>query len=299
MYEQYYGLTENPFNLTPDTDFYFQSMTHQEALNVLLVAIKSGDGFIKLTGEVGTGKTLLCRKLLDVLDASFHTIYIPNPYMSCEALLRAVVDEMGITQFSEGDDYLSIINTKLIDNARNKTRTVIFLDEAQSLPVESLEAIRLLSNLETEKNKLVQIVLFGQPELDKKLENNAIRQLKQRIVHAYQLQNLSKKSLAYYVEHRLKSAGYHGPVLFDDRSIKRLYRYTKGTPRLVNLICNKAMLLAYASAEFYISEKLIGKAAKDSQQTRQVVFKRFVPASLFGLFSLGFIILPVMRQIVS
>ena len=180
MYNLYYGLTEKPFNLTPDTEFYFQSLTHQSALETLLVAIKNGDGFIKLTGEVGTGKTLLCRKLLDILDNQYETVYIPNPYMSCDALLSAVVSELGLQQSVQNNNYLECINNHLISNAHKNLQTVILLDEAQSLPVESLEAIRLLSNLETKKKKLVQIVLFGQPELDSKLENHSIRQLRQR-----------------------------------------------------------------------------------------------------------------------
>ena len=174
MYQQYYGLSEKPFSLTPDTDFFYQSFTHQEALNVLMVAIKSGDGFIKVTGEVGTGKTLLCRKLLDALDTQYNTVYIPNPYMSCNALLAAVLAEMGIAEKLDKENYLACINDYLIESARQSKTTVIILDEAQSLPEESLEAIRLLSNLETEKKKLVQMILFGQPELDEKLAKSRI-----------------------------------------------------------------------------------------------------------------------------
>jgi MSHA biogenesis protein MshM len=148
MYEQYYGLSEKPFSLTPDTEFFYQSFTHQEALNVLLIAIRAGDGFLKVTGEVGTGKTLLCRKLLDVLEAEFDTVYIPNPYMSCNALLEAVLVEMGIAEKLDKENHLACINAYLIENARKKRGTLILLDEAQSLPEESMEAIRLLSNLE-------------------------------------------------------------------------------------------------------------------------------------------------------
>ena len=265
MYEQYYGLTEKPFNLTPDTDFYYQSLTHRDALNVLLLAIESGDGFIKLTGEVGTGKTLLCRKLLDLLDEQrYQTVYIPNPYMSCGELLRAVVEEMGIeSQVCDGN-YLSCINHHLIANARQQRQTVILLDEAQSLPVESLEAIRLLSNLETQKHKLVQIVLFGQPELDVRLSDDSIRQLKQRIVHACSLQQLDAGNVAQYVQHRLAAAGYCGSALFSDKACRRLYRLTRGVPRLINLLANKALLLAYASGEFHVSQRIVEQAARDS-----------------------------------
>lgn len=272
MYEQYYGLLEKPFNLTPDTDFYCQTLTHQDALNMLLVAIKNGDGFIKLTGEVGTGKTLLCRKLLNLLDDSFDTVYIPNPYMSCNALLRGVAEEMDLLDEVQDDNYLSAINKKLIQSAQAGRKTVILLDEAQSLPVESLEAIRLLSNLETEKNKLVQIVLFGQPELNKKLMDNSIRQLQQRIVHACELSTLSNDTLEIYVSYRLKAAGYNGPGLFDKSALRLLYKKSRGVPRLINLICNKALMLAYSSGSFYVNAKHVKQAAEDSHQTKLPMF---------------------------
>lgn len=291
MYEKYYGLTEKPFSMTPDTEFYYQSISHQQALNVLQIAIKSGDGFIKLTGEVGTGKTLLCRKLLDCLDDGYQTIYIPNPYMSCDALLKAVVEEMGLLDSLQDNNYLSCINQQLIENARNNRQTIILLDEAQSLPVESLEAIRLLSNLETEKKKLVQIVLFGQPELDDKLADNSIRQLQQRIVHACQLQTLTIDALAHYIEHRLQTAGYTGPSLFTDSSIRRLFNKSRGVPRLINLLCNKALLLSYASGDFFISKKHIELASRDSQQTQRLMSSKFRLVSLFsGLAMVGFIV---------
>lgn len=264
MYEQYYGLSEKPFSLTPDTDFFFQSFTHREALNVLQVAIRAGDGFIKVTGEVGTGKTLLCRKLLDALEPDFDTVYIPNPYMSCDALLDAVLVEMGIHDKLDNGNYLACINQYLIDNTRRNRGTVIILDEAQSLPEESLEAIRLLSNLETGKQKLVQIVLFGQPELDARLAQSSIRQLQQRIVHAYQLQPLDQPSIRSYLQHRVNSAGYRGPELFDNSAQRRLYKISQGIPRVINLLCNKAMMLSYASGEFYIRGKHIEAAAADN-----------------------------------
>ena len=265
MYEQYYGLSEKPFGLTPDTEFFYQSCTHQEALNVLLVAINSGDGFIKVTGEVGTGKTLLCRKLLDALGNDYNTVYIPNPYMNCNALLDAVLMEMGVSDKLENENYLACINNYLIDSARQSRSTVIILDEAQSLPEESLEAIRLLSNLETEKKKLVQIILFGQPELDDKLAQSSIRQLQQRIMHAYHLKPLDQNSVQAYLHHRLQSAGYVGPELFDQGARQLLYRISQGVPRIINVLCNKALMQSYASGEFYITKKQIETAADDSK----------------------------------
>ena len=265
MYEQYYGLHEKPFSLTPDTEFFYQSETHLEALNVLLVAIRSGDGFIKVTGEVGTGKTLLCRKLLDALESEFETIYIPNPHMNCNALLQAVVSEMGMEDASSQENFLATINQRLINNAQQNRGTVILLDEAQSLPEESLEAIRLLSNLETGKQKLVQIVLFGQPELDAKLANSSIRQLRQRIMHSYTLQPLDKKAVRSYLQHRVSSGGYCGPELFDESAQTLLFKLSQGVPRIINVLCNKAMMMSYAKGDFYIGSQHITAAAADSQ----------------------------------
>lgn len=294
MYQQYYGLSEKPFSLTPDTDFFYQSVTHQEALNVLLVAIKAGDGFIKITGEVGTGKTLLCRKLLDALDNQYNTVYIPNPYMNCNALLDAVLVEMGIADQLENQNYLACINQYLIESARNARTTVIILDEAQSLPEESLEAIRLLSNLETEKKKLVQIVLFGQPELDARLAGSSIRQLQQRIMHSYQLQPLNESSIRSYLHHRMRSAGYMGPELFDSQAQKLLFRMSQGVPRIINVLSNKALMQSYASGDFYVGYRQIKAAAKDSQLGQRVEMlpdnKRFQFIMLGLLMVLGLLL---------
>jgi len=286
MYQQYYGLKEKPFSLTPDTDFFYQSETHQEALNVLLVAIKSGDGFIKVTGEVGTGKTLLCRKLLDSLDEQYNTVYIPNPHMSCNALLDAVLAEMGISNELKNDNYLFCINQYLIATAKNDKITVIILDEAQSLPKESLEVIRLLSNLETRKKKLVQIVLFGQPELDDRLAERSVRQLRQRIMHAYQLQPLDEFSVQSYIHHRMIAAGYTGPELFDDKAKALLFKISQGVPRIINILGNKAMMQSYANGNFYIGEKQIKAAAIDSQLGLHISWftkKEFFLAAMIGL----------------
>lgn len=298
MYEQYYGLSEKPFSLTPDTEFYFQSLTHQEALNVLLVAIRSGDGFIKVTGEVGTGKTLLCRMLLDTLDGSFNSVYIPNPYMSSNALLDALLAEMGISEKLERENYQACINDYLIETARNGKTTVILLDEAQSLPEESLEAIRLLSNLETEKNKLVQIILFGQPELDDRLAKSSIRQLRQRIMHAYHLMPLDEDAIRSYLHHRLKAAGYVGPELFTREARKLLFKVSQGVPRLINVLGNKALMQAYASGEFYVSRKQIEVAANDSATTnstnsRSASAQQGLQLAMLGLVTISLFLMSI------
>lgn len=266
MYNTYYGFKEKPFGLTPDTGFYFQSTTHEDALKTLVVALRNGDGFIKLTGEVGTGKTLILRKLLDLLGQSFQTVYIPNPYMNCQALLRAVVEELGILDKVEAEDYLSAINQHLINNAKARKPTVILLDEAQSLPAESLEAIRLLSNLETKKQKLVQIVLVGQPELDQKLMEHGIRQLQQRISHSYRLIHLDQEGVSRYIDHRLARAGYRGSVLFDVKIKKLIFKKSGGVPRLINLLCDKALMLAFASGEFSVTSQHFKAACRDTGQ---------------------------------
>lgn len=266
MYEAYYGLREKPFSLTPDTDFFFGSDSHRAALETLLVSIREGDGFIKVTGEVGTGKTLLCRTLLQRLeDEAFETLYIPNPHMSRDALLQAVAEELGLDS-KAGESRIAAINQRLVELARQGKRCLLLLDEAQSLPIESLEAIRLLSNLETEKHKLIQLVLLGQPELDRHLAEHGIRQLRQRIVHACRLDTLDARSLPAYVEHRLQRAGYHGPRLFAPEVLRELHRLSGGVPRLVNLLCHKALMLAYGSASFRVSRRLLRQAAADCEQ---------------------------------
>lgn len=265
MYEEYYGLSEKPFNLTPDAGCFYQSVTHKEALEVLLVALDSGDGFIKVTGEVGTGKTLICHKLLDLLEARFDTIYISNCCMNSEALFDVVLHELGMSEDDSSEAPLARINNCLIENARDGRSTVILLDEAQSMPDESLEAIRLLSNLETGQRKLVQIVLFGQPELDTHLARDGIRQVRQRIMHNYQLQSLNRDSIGSYLRHRISSAGYHGPDLFDHAAQNRLYNISHGIPRVINVLCNKALMLSYTSGDFYVNSKHIETAAADSQ----------------------------------
>ncbi len=266
MYEAYYGLREKPFSLTPDTGFYFDSDSHGAALETLLVSIREGDGFIKVIGEVGTGKTLLCRTLLQRLDdATFETLYIPNPHMSRAALLQAVAEELGLKP-SDERAVIGTINRRLLELAREGRRCLLLLDEAQSLPLESLEAIRLLSNLETEKYKLIQLVLFGQPELDARLAEHGIRQLRQRIVHACRIGRLDAQSLPAYVEHRLHCAGYRGPRLFPPEVLRELQRLSGGVPRLVNLLCHKALLLAYGASSFRVTRRQLLQAAADCEQ---------------------------------
>jgi MSHA biogenesis protein MshM len=265
MYEHFYGIHEMPFSLAPDTQYFFCHHGHQEALNVLLVALNSGEGFVKITGEVGTGKTLLCRELLNRLGDGFHTCYIPNPYLSPVSLRKAVAEELGIdTHWLSDHDLLKAINQQLIELNTQGKRVVLCLDEAQAIPDQTLEALRLLSNLETEKHKLLHIVLFGQPELDEKLAKTKNRQLRQRIVYSYELQPLDVQRVGHYLNHRLRVAGYNGEPLFRRDAIEQLYKASGGIPRLVNILGNKAMMLAFGKGERTIGAGHVRDAINDT-----------------------------------
>lgn len=247
IYLSHFGLRESAFGITPDTSFFYACSSSQEALNTLLVAVANGEGFIKITGEVGTGKTLLCRKFLATLDDNWVSAYIPNPNLEPGTLLLALAEEMGVTLDSGLDQYhlLKALNLSLLDFAREKKRVVVCLDETQAMPLESLETLRLLTNLETEKRKLVQVILFGQPELDERLAHESIRQLRQRITFQYHLGTLTREETEHYLAHRLAVAGYSGDRVFAPAAVGRIYRASRGVPRLINILANKAMMLAY------------------------------------------------------
>ena len=266
MYNKHFGLREAPFSITPDTSFSFASGVFQEALNTLLIALKNGEGFIKITGEVGTGKTLLCRKFLASLNDGFLTAYIPNPYLEPRTLLIALADELNLKQPRDLDQHLMLkaLTLAMLDFARRGKRVVVCLDEAQAMPIETLEALRLLSNLETEKRKLIQVVLFGQPELNDKLNQPSLRQLKQRIAFHYELQVLTREELDYYVAHRLSVAGFQGGALFSKDALSALYRASGGVPRVVNILCHKSLLLVFGEGKQQVEEKHIRIAASDT-----------------------------------
>ena len=270
MYQTHFGLRELPFGLPPDTMFAYTSTSHQEALNTLLIAAKTGEGFIKITGEVGTGKTLLCRSFLGALDPAFVSAYIPNPYLQPRALLCAVAEELGVLPHRHGwHDVMKALTQALLEFAAAGQSVVICLDEAQAMPKESLEALRLLTNLETEKRRLLQIVLFGQPELDVLLAQESLRQLRQRITFQYRLRALEREEIASYLTHRLRAAGYRGPGMFDRAAIRVLHRASKGVPRLVNIVAHKAMLLAYGEGLQQVSARHVRAAVSDTPAAKQ------------------------------
>lgn len=272
MYEAHFGLRELPFGITPDTSFFFGSPRSQEALNTLLVAARNGEGFIKITGEVGTGKTLLCRKFMATLGEEFITAWIPNPYLEPRTLMLALADELELMLDREVDQHqlLRTLTHHLLMLAGQGKRVLLCIDEAQALPVETMEALRLLTNLETEKRKLLQIVLFGQPELNRKLELESIRQLAQRITFHYHLGPLGRDDLDYYIAHRLRVAGYNGARLFSRGAIARLYRASGGIPRLVNILAHKALMLCYGQGRQEVGAAHVAAAARDTIATKRL-----------------------------
>jgi MSHA biogenesis protein MshM len=271
-YLTHFGLREPPFGITPDTMFFYPCRSTQEALNTLLVALENGAAFIKITGEVGTGKTLVCRKFLATLDgAQWVSAYIPNPYLEPRTLLLALAEELGVVVDPAADQYrLSRTVTRaLLDLARTRRRVVLCMDESQAMPLETLEAVRLLTNLETEKRKLLHVVLFGQPELDQKLANSSIRQVRQRITFQYDLRALDEQEVAAYFAHRMRVAGYSGPPLLGKAARRALYRATRGVPRLVNILAHKALLLLYGEGGEAIEPRHVRVAAADTPAALQ------------------------------
>jgi MSHA biogenesis protein MshM len=271
MYLYHYGIKELPFTLTPNTSYFFGLPSHKEAIQVLLTAIRTGEGFIKVTGEVGTGKTLICRKLLNELPDHFAAAYIPNPYLNPSELRRAVASELNVvlTDHADQQEFTQRIQERLIQIHQENKGAVLIIDEAQALPVESIEALRLMTNLETESHKLLQVVLFGQPELNDKLSLPELRQLKQRVTFSYTLQLMDADQVYQYVKHRMNVAGYRGDNLFNRKCCSLLFKASKGTPRIVNVLCHKALMLAYGEGKQKITQLHVKLAIKDTEAASQ------------------------------
>lgn len=301
MYLAHFGLKEAPFSITPDTSFYFAAPNYKIGLNTILFAILSGEGFIKITGEVGTGKTLLCRKLMHSLDESFKVAYVPNPYLEPKSLLMVLAQELGMQLPADATEHtlLNALTNGLLEFARQNIKVVVCLDEVQAMPIETLEALRLLSNLETEKRKLLQVVIFGQPELEAKLNHASIRQLKQRISFEYRLSRLTSDETHYYLNHRLAIAGHVGGRMFTGAAVALLYLKTKGTPRLINILAHKALLAAYGKGKQQVDLRDMYAAVSDTQSVASFWTKLsvnyFSLSILMGVFiSLlsGFLLVP-------
>ena len=267
MYLYHFGLTELPFTLTPNTSFFLALEPHNEALAVLMTALKTGEGFIKVIGEVGTGKTLLCRKLLNEIPEHFVTAYIPNPYLNPDELRRAVAIELGVKQAQRISVQLLTqrIQNRLLELHSQGHSVVLILDEAQALPENSLEALRLFTNLETETRKLLQVVLFAQPELDQRLAQTEFRQLRQRITFSYKLRAMKAEEVQQYIQYRLQVAGYKGAALFSPSLCKKITKASQGIPRVVNILCHKMLMLTYGQGNYQMTKKQLASAIKDTE----------------------------------
>jgi len=270
MYEKHFGFVELPFNVSPDPRFFYTNPVYREALVTLHYGIETRKGFVIITGEAGTGKTTLLRMLMHNLDSAIHTSFIFNPRLSFTALLRFILSDLGVA--SSAKDRLKLteqLNSHLIEQLKKGHTVALLVDEAQALSDEILEELRLLSNLETDREKLIQIVLMGQPELEHKLDQPELRQLKQRVTLRCRLLPLSQPEVGLYIASRLKTAGYEGKELFVPEAVEQITRYSNGIPRLINVICDNALVIASAASKKHVSAEMIEEAAGDLKLTGQ------------------------------
>jgi general secretion pathway protein A len=264
VYNEFYGFREAPFNITPDPRFLFFSDKHREAFNHILFGIRERKGFIQVTGEVGAGKTTVCRAILTELGTSYKTALILNPMVTATQLMRGILTELGLEPRKlDRTAYLEILNKFLLDQAAGGNDVVLLIDEAQDLDPDLLEQIRLLSNLETDQRKLLQIVLIGQPELRDKLNQKGLRQLRQRITVRYHLAPLDRMETERYVAHRLRVAGADGRPEFSPWAIRRVHRYSGGVPRLINAVCDKALLYGYVNGTYELKTRAVRQAIRE------------------------------------
>ncbi|MFH1007989.1 MAG: AAA family ATPase [Candidatus Latescibacterota bacterium] len=293
MYEDFYGLNEKPFSLTPDPKYLFLSPNHRSALEHLSYGIEQKEGFLLITGDIGTGKTTICRCLLDRLSAKTQTALVLNPMMSEEELLRTIISDFGITtSATTKKELIDELNRFLLDFATRGGTAVLIIDEAQALSLPVLEQVRILSNLETEKEKLLQIILVGQAELKEKLQLPKLRQLAQRISIRYHLTPLGQDDVPRYIEHRLIVAGSSGGVTFTESALKAVFQYSGGVPRLINLICDRALLGGYVNQTNQITAQLVKKGVESLGGEEEIP----APSRSFSkpkaiLFALGFFVL--------
>jgi type II secretory pathway predicted ATPase ExeA/septal ring-binding cell division protein DamX len=267
MYYAFFGLTQPPFKITPDTDVFFEGGNRGAILEALIYAITNGEGIIKVTGEVGSGKTMLCRVLQTRLPENIETVYLANPSVSPEEILHAIAFELQLPIAKDASriEVMHALNTYLLERHSQQRQVVVFVEESQGMPIATLEEIRLLSNLETQQYKLLQILLFGQPELDENLRQPQIRQLRERITHSFTLSPLDEGDVRAYLAFRLHAAGYHGPDLFSRRVIAYMTQACEGLTRRINLVADKALLAAFAEGTHNVSLKHVKAAVRDSE----------------------------------
>jgi len=268
MYKSFYNLKENPFNITSDPEYFFSSNRHCEAFSHLTYGIQERKGILVVTGEIGTGKTTLCRTLLNRLDANIKTALILNPSFSDLQLLQLILTDLGIQATARNKFALiDALNAFLIKESSQGNNVVLIIDEAQNLRVKQLEQIRLLSNLETEKEKLLQIILVGQPELNEKLKLSELRQLNQRVTIRYHIMPLSRSELKDYIHHRIQIAltqkSSNHPIHFTEESLNIIYEQSNGTPRMVNILCDRALLAGYTEETHTINKHILHKCTEE------------------------------------
>ena len=283
MYLDHFGLSELPFRITPHTDFFFSGANRGATLEALLYAIGHDEGIVKVSGEVGSGKTMLCRVLMERLPAHVDTIFLSNPSIARDEILHAIADELRLEVGGERQTVvLRMVHEHLIDLYAQNRRVVVLIDEAHAMPQETLEQIRLLSNLESSRSKLLQIVLFGQPELDEHLNMPHMRQLKERITHSFRLEPLARSDIEAYLDFRMRAAGYRGPNVFSAAAVRQIVKASKGHTRRVNILADKALLAAFADNMHGISARHVDRAVRDSEFYTAPVSKAKI-----GLVALG------------
>ena len=266
MYLNHFGLDEPPFRITPHTGFFFGGANRGATLEALLYAITHDEGIVKVSGEVGSGKTMLCRVLMERLPGHVDTILLSNPSLAREEILYAIADELKIEVGNERQPLLlRILQDHLIKLYGQDRRVVVLIDEAHAMPQETLEQIRLLSNLESSSSKLLQIVLFGQPELDEHLSLPHMRQLKERITHSFRLEPLLRSDVEAYLDFRMRAAGYRGPNVFAPEAVRRIVKASEGLTRRVNILADKSLLAAFADNEHGITARHVNRAIRDSE----------------------------------
>lgn len=271
MYNEFYSLKENPFNITSDPAFFFPSTRHEEAFNHLSYGINSRKGIIVITGEIGTGKTTLCRMLLNRLGDKVKSALILNPSFSDIQLLQMITNDLGIKCPKRNKlDLVGAIAGFLVEQSIRGCNVAVIIDECQNLNIRQLEQIRLLSNLETEKEKLLQIILVGQPELNEKLQDHKLRQLAQRVTVRYHILPLEKHEIRNYIEHRLKTAHANKKLKFTEEAIESIYSFSKGTPRVINVLCDRALLAGFVKETMTIDDSIITQCIREIKGPKEI-----------------------------
>ena len=281
MYIQHFGLAQYPFSLTPNTRYFLKLPSHQRAFDSIIQALQAEGCFTKITGEVGTGKTMLCRKVLnalEVLQDTYVTAFIPNPVLDEEGIMFAVAEELNLAVESSASyyDLLKIISEELVRLSSAGKTAILLIDEAQAMPEESLEAIRLLTTIESEPeaHAPLRVMLFGQPELDDLLERPALSELSRDINVAPQLDALDRNGVEAYLAHRLMKAGYSGSSLFSSKAIDSVFRASKGVPRLINVLAHKALMVAFGKGDYSLTDKHIELAIEDTESAQHLESRR-------------------------